>query len=159
MSLAISESFEVVRLTPANAAQLLELNALFADVFEDPDTYLGAPAGLDYLQALLAKEHVVALVGVAGGAVIGGLVGYELDKFERVRREIYIYDLAVTQSWRRHGVATALIREVQAIASARGAWAVYVQADYEDEPAVALYSKLGVREDVIHFDLPVARAS
>jgi aminoglycoside 3-N-acetyltransferase I len=29
-----------------------------------------------------------------------------------------------------------------------------VQADYGDDPAVALYTKLGVREDVMHFDLP-----
>jgi hypothetical protein len=28
-----------------------------------------------------------------------------------------------------------------------------VQADYGDDPAVALYTKLGVREDVMHFDI------
>ncbi|ALO45787.1 Gentamicin 3'-N-acetyltransferase [Pseudohongiella spirulinae] len=38
----------------------------------------------------------------------------------------------------------------------RGAWVVYVQADYGDEPAVALYTKLGTREDVMHFDIAVA---
>jgi aminoglycoside 3-N-acetyltransferase I len=37
-----------------------------------------------------------------------------------------------------------------------GAWVVYVQADYGDEPAIALYTKLGVREDVMHFDIDVA---
>jgi aminoglycoside 3-N-acetyltransferase I len=52
-------------------------------------------------------------------------------------------------------VATALIRKVQEIARARGAWVVFVQADYEDDPAVALYSKLGLREEVLHFDLPL----
>jgi aminoglycoside 3-N-acetyltransferase I len=30
-----------------------------------------------------------------------------------------------------------------------------VQADYGDEPTIALYTKLGVREDVMHFDLPL----
>ena len=28
-----------------------------------------------------------------------------------------------------------------------------VQADYGDDPAIALYTKLGVREDVMHFDI------
>ena len=28
------------------------------------------------------------------------------------------------------------------------------QADYGDDPAVALCTKLGAREDVMHFDLP-----
>jgi aminoglycoside 3-N-acetyltransferase I len=28
-----------------------------------------------------------------------------------------------------------------------------VQADYDDEPAVALHTKLGVRKEVLHFDI------
>ena len=32
---------------------------------------------------------------------------------------------------------------------------VYVQADYGDEPAIALYDKLGTREEVLHFDIDV----
>jgi aminoglycoside 3-N-acetyltransferase I len=32
---------------------------------------------------------------------------------------------------------------------------MYVQADIVDDPAVALYTKLGVREDVLHFDIAV----
>jgi aminoglycoside 3-N-acetyltransferase I len=32
---------------------------------------------------------------------------------------------------------------------------VFVQADRGDDPAIALYTKLGTREDVLHFDIPV----
>ncbi|HYJ09847.1 MAG TPA: AAC(3)-I family aminoglycoside 3-N-acetyltransferase, partial [Polyangiaceae bacterium] len=39
------------------------------------------------------------------------------------------------------------------IAKQRAAFVVYVQADYGDEPAIALYTKLGSREDVMHFDI------
>jgi aminoglycoside 3-N-acetyltransferase I len=52
-------------------------------------------------------------------------------------------------------VATALIERLKPIATERGAWVIYVQADYGDEPAIALYTKLGEREDVMHFDIPV----
>ena len=90
---------------------------------------------------------------VEDGAVVGGLVAYLMDKFERSRREGYIYDLAVAEPFRRRGIATALIRHVQQIARDSGAWVVFVQADYADPPAVALYDKLGVREAVLHFDL------
>jgi aminoglycoside 3-N-acetyltransferase I len=31
-----------------------------------------------------------------------------------------------------------------------------VQADIGDVPAIALYTKLGTREDVLHFDIAVA---
>jgi aminoglycoside 3-N-acetyltransferase I len=55
-------------------------------------------------------------------------------------------------------VSTALIEKLKAIAVTRGAYVIFVQADtdVEDEPAIALYTKLGTREDVLHFDIPVA---
>ena len=96
------------------------------------------------------------LAAMQDGGVIGGLAAYELKKFEQERSEIYIYDLAVDAAHRRRGVATALIRELQHIAAARGAWVIFVQADYGDDPAIALYTKLGAREEVLHFDIPVA---
>ena len=82
-------------------------------------------------------------------------VAYELEKFEQARRELYIYDLAVAVAHRRRGIATALIQRLQEIASDRDAWVIFIQADYGDEPAIALYSKLGTREDVLHFDIDV----
>lgn len=142
-------------LGPAEVPLLRELNALFGDAFGDRETYGGEPPTDAYLEGLLAKEHVVALVALAGGGVVGGLVAYELDKFERMRRELYIYDLAVAARHRRRGVATALIGRLREIAARRGAWVVFVQADHGDGPAVALYEKLGTREEVLHFDIAV----
>jgi aminoglycoside 3-N-acetyltransferase I len=93
---------------------------------------------------------------VQGEQVIGGLAAYELRKFEQERSEIYIYDLAVSTAHRRQGVATALIQELKNIAAGRGAYVIFVQADTgpEDEAAIALYSKLGIKENVLHFDIP-----
>jgi aminoglycoside 3-N-acetyltransferase I len=39
------------------------------------------------------------------GAVVGALAAYVLPKFERERAEVYIYDLAVAEAFRRMGVA------------------------------------------------------
>ena len=39
------------------------------------------------------------------------------------------------------------------MAKARGAYVIFVQADLGDDPAIALYDGLGVREDVLHFDI------
>jgi len=98
---------------------------------------------------------VITLVALAGQKLVGGLVAYELDKFERARRELYIYDLAVAESHRKRGIATALIERLREIAAQRGVWVIYVQADYGDDAAIALYSKLGTREEVLHFDIKV----
>jgi aminoglycoside 3-N-acetyltransferase I len=143
------------QLTPADVPLLRALNALFGQSFGDTETYGAEPPSDAYLEALLSKAHVIALVALIGEDVAGGLVAYELDKFERARREVYIYDLAVGEPHRRRGIATALINQLREIAARRGAWVVYVQADYADSPAIALYEKLGTREEVLHFDIEV----
>jgi aminoglycoside 3-N-acetyltransferase I len=35
----------------------------------------------------------------------------------------------------------------------RGICVIFVQADLVDAPAIALYTKLGVLKDVLHFDI------
>ena len=81
-----------------------------------------------------------------------------LRKFEQERSEIYIYDLAVAAANRRQGVATALIEALRQEAGRCGDYVIFVQADPEDVPANALYTKLGAREDVLHFDIAPRRA-
>ena len=151
-------SVTIRRLTPSDVPLLRKLNGLFGAVFAEPETYGAEPPSDAYLEGLLAKEHIIAIVALAGEEVLGGLVAYELDKFERARREIYIYDLAVAQAYRRRGIATALIEHLREIAANRSAWVVYVQADHGDDPAIALYEKLGRRQEVLHFDIEVEPA-
>jgi aminoglycoside 3-N-acetyltransferase I len=147
-------TFEMRRLEADDGDRMRQLNALFATEFGDDGSYSSAPPDDTYLRRVLSSEHLIVLIAIAGGEVMGGLVAYLLDKLEQERSEIYIYDLAVASSWRRRGVATALFGELQAIAARVGAWVIYVQADYGDDAAIALYEKLGTREDVMHFDIP-----
>ncbi len=145
-----------IRQLDAGDLSLFEsLMSMFGEVFEEPETYTGKRPSADYVERLLRNENFVALAAVEGDAVIGGLAAYELPKFEQERSEMYIYDLAIVESHRRKGVATALIDRVRAIGKERGAWVVFVQADQGDTPPIELYSKLGVREDVHHFDIPI----
>lgn len=129
---------------------------VFGKAFNETDTYQSAVPNDNYLQALLSRTHFIVLVAMDEEEVVGGLAAYELDKFEQDRREIYIYDLAVSEDHRRKGVATRLINELRQLAKHRKAYVIYVQADLEDEPAVRLYESLGRKEDVHHFDIPVA---
>ncbi|ESR24774.1 AAC(3)-I family aminoglycoside N-acetyltransferase [Lutibaculum baratangense] len=150
------DDISIRRLALEDVPHLRELNALFATVFDDRATYSGRPPDDPYLRRLLAMDHVVVLVAVTEGRLVGGLVAYALDKFEQARREYYVYDLAVDAGFRRRGCATALLNELRRIAADAGGWVVFVQADHGDEPAIALYESLGTREEVLHFDLPVS---
>ena len=143
------------RLGPDDIPLMRGLNHLFGEAFAEPETYGAEPPGDAYLAELLGRPQVIALAALSGEALLGGLVAYVLDKFERARREMYIYDLAVAAAHRRRGVATALIAHLRAIAAETGTWVVYVQADHGDDPAIALYARYGIREEVIHFDIGV----
>ena len=145
----------ICRLSPDDLALMDGLLDLFGEAFGDPHTYGSARPSADYRRRLLGDPGFVALAMVHDREVVGGLVAYELRKFEQERSEFYIYDLAVAEPHRRKGIATALIGHLTQIAAARGGYVVFVQADRDDAPAIALYSKLGTREDVLHFDIAV----
>jgi aminoglycoside 3-N-acetyltransferase I len=142
-------------LSGSDLTLLKDLLKVFGEAFNEVDTYQGAVPSDDYLRTLLAKPHFIVLVAMSDDEVVGGLAAYELEKFERDRREIYIYDLAVSEEHRRQGIATGLISELKRVAQKRDAYVIYVQADPGDDPAIRLYESLGTKEDVHHFDIPV----
>lgn len=148
-----SADFAIKRLSRDDAPLMDALLTMFGEAFEDTETYGGARPSRDYLERLLGRDHFIALAAVSDGVVVGGLAAYELEKFEQERSEIYIYDLAVAVAHRRKGIATALIEALKPIAAACGAWVIFVQADHGDDPPIALYTKLGKRENVLHFDI------
>ena len=150
------------QLGPDDLALFRDLQHVFGQAFDDLATYTAAPPRDAYVSALLAKPHFIALVAVQareqnkeGAHVVAGLAAYVLEKFERERSEVYIYDLAVAEAHRRRGLATRLIEELKRVAKHKGAYVIFVQADPPDAPALKLYESLGVREDVHHFDIDV----
>lgn len=149
----MTQAINLRRLTSDDVPQMRNMLSMFGQAFEDIPTYTEDQLSTPYLADLLSSNTFVALAAFEGDRVIGGLAAYVLPKFEQPRREIYVYDLAVAQSHRRLGVATALIRALQRLARELGAYVIFIQADYGDGPAVALYTKLGTREEVLHFDI------
>ena len=153
--MSFSTRFSIHRLTPDDETLMEALLATFGEAFDEVEAYGGNRPSAGYLQQLLGSDYFIALVALKNGEVVGGIAAYELKKFEQERSEIYIYDLAVAAAHRREGIATALIQKLKKLAAARAAYVIFVQADIGDEPAIALYSKLGIREDVLHFDIAV----
>lgn len=149
-------AFEIKALSSADIDTMRQMLAMFGEAFGERATYTAAQPSDAYLKDLLSGGTFVAVAATAEAKVVGGLAAYFLRKFEQARTEIYIYDLAVDEAFRRRGIATAMIEELKKVAAAQGAWVIYVQADHGDDAAIALYTKLGVREDVLHFDIQPA---
>ena len=140
-------------LTGDDVAAMRAMLGMFGAAFDEQGTYTAKQPDDSYLKHLLASDTFVAIAAFAGPNVIGGIAGYALPKFEQPRTELYIYDLAVNEAHRRRGVATSMIEELKMVATARGMYVIFVQADTADDAAIALYTKLGVREEVLHFDI------
>ncbi len=150
-------SLDIRHLTPDDVPLMKAMLTVFGNAFNDADTYTANHPSEGYFRKLLADNSFIALAAMKSDVVVGGITAYELQKFEQECSEIYIYDLAVESDHRREGIATALIKKMKAIAARRGAYVLIIQADtnVEDEPAIALYTKLGKRAEVLHFDIPV----
>lgn len=148
-------SLDIYPLTASDVPLMESLLTAFGEAFDEIKTYTENPPSQDYLRQLLGSDTFIAIAAIQNGEVVGGLTAYELKKYEQARSEIYLYDLAVVTAHRRKGIAIALIEKLKELATQRGAYVIFVQADtgIEDEPAIALYTKLGKREEVLHFDI------
>ena len=146
-------SVDIRRLTADDAGIMRQLITMMGDVFDEPGHYHQAQPDDVYLRTLLARDSFIAIAALAGDDVIGGITAYVLPKYEQPRCEVFIYDLAVVETHRRQGVATALINEVRRIADEVGAWVVIIEADHGEPAPDALYSKLGTREEILHFNM------
>ncbi|MBA2547685.1 MAG: AAC(3)-I family aminoglycoside N-acetyltransferase [Burkholderiaceae bacterium] len=149
----MSVAIEFRALGPVDVTLMRSVLKMFGEAFNEVHTYSAEQPSTSYLQNLLSGDTFIAVAAMEGKQTVGGVAAYVLPKFEQERSEIYIYDLAVAGTHRRRGIATAMIMELKAIGAARGADVIFVQADYGDDPAIALYTKLGKREDVMHFDI------
>jgi aminoglycoside 3-N-acetyltransferase I len=150
--------FRIQTLAAEDVGAMRDMLAVFGEAFDERSTYIQTQPDDSYLKHLLASAAFIAIAALFEAKVVGGLAAYVLPKFEQARTEIYIYDLAVDASCRRQGIATAMIEELKKLAQARGAYVIYAQADHDDEAAISLYTKLGVREDVFHFDIAPGKA-
>jgi aminoglycoside 3-N-acetyltransferase I len=146
----------IVRLAAPDFALMKRMLRMFGEAFAEVDTYCDNQPDRDYLSGLLGSDFFVALAATKDDEVVGGLAAYVLPKFEQKRSEMYVYDLAVAKEYRRKGIATALIQELRKLAVERDVHTIFIQADVGDNPAIELYTKFGIRENVLNFDISPA---
>lgn len=139
--------YSIHRLNAEDIDTIVELNHLFGDVFEDNDNYVEDIPSNTYLASFLSSDNHVVLVSKNDEKVVGGLVAYVLTKFEKERKELYIYDLAVSRDFQRKGIGRALIEELKVVARNMDAYVIFVQAD-EGDDAVKFYESLQPDENI-----------
>jgi len=95
----------------------------------------------EFLAHFVMDEDFISLVAEVGGVVIGMAVAeVEQRPFKKVG---HIWTVEVLPPYRRMGVATRLMEELEARLRARGARECYLEVRTDNEPALRLYEKLG----------------
>lgn len=141
-------SITVREATVADAAALLaHLKALAAEPgINIPLALDEITTTLDQEKALLLDMHesprAIMLVAEAGGAIVGEL-SLKAISSRRAVQHVATLGMSVKQDWRRKGVGRALMTDALAWAPTAGIKRVELYVYCRNEPAIALYQKLG----------------
>ena len=83
-----------------------------------------------------ADHHL--LVAYEGDHAAGFISGVEVTHPDK-GTEMFIYELAVDEGYRRRGIASALIESLKSLALERGCYGMWVLTDEDNEAALATY--------------------
>jgi ribosomal protein S18 acetylase RimI-like enzyme len=126
----------VRRLLPGEELAVLHAAHLF-----DESPEVGAVR--DYL----ADDRNILLFAFEGSVAVGFLRGTELQQLANRRRQMFLYEVSVEESFRRRGVATALIQALLQDCRERGFEEVFVFTDPANQAAVGLYRSTGAQTE------------
>ncbi|GGN54517.1 N-acetyltransferase [Streptomyces albiflavescens] len=80
------------------------------------------------------------------GSPVGFISGVETVHPDK-GTEMFLYELAVAEPFRRRGTGRALIRELAALARERGCYGMWVGVDTGNDVALATYRSAGGKDD------------
>ena len=137
-------------MTDSNEVQVRRLGArdrelarvtfdLMAEVFGEERDRLSDK----YLDELLGRSSVLVFAATEGGRAVGGLTAHLLPMTAYEGAEVFIYDVAVADEYRRRGVGRRLLGAISSEAKRLGASNLFVLADVVDTGALGFYRSLG----------------
>lgn len=101
------------------------------------------PPDATAVRAYLADERSIFLLAYEGSEAIGFLRGTELLQLRSPRKQMFLYEVSVKESFRRRGVGTALVRSLLKDCRDLGFEEVFVLTDPANEAAVSLFRSTG----------------
>jgi ribosomal protein S18 acetylase RimI-like enzyme len=78
-------------------------------------------------------------VAYEGDGPVGFVSGVEMTHPDK-GTEMFLYELAVDEAWRRRGIGTALVTALRDLAAERGCYGMWVLTDEDNDAAIATYA-------------------
>jgi ribosomal protein S18 acetylase RimI-like enzyme len=100
------------------------------------------PARPDATARFLAEDCHHLLIAYEDGRAVGFVSGVEVTHPDK-GTEMFLYELAVDEPFRRRGIGRALVEELAALARAAGCYGMWVLTDHDNEAALATYEGTG----------------
>jgi ribosomal protein S18 acetylase RimI-like enzyme len=91
---------------------------------------------------LAEPTHHLLIAYDAEGRPVGYVSGVETTHPDK-GTELFLYELAVDEPIRRHGIGRALVRAFERLARERGCYGMWVLADADNDAARATYTSAG----------------
>lgn len=94
-----------------------------------------------------------------GESPCGFVSAHRLQRFDRRRAEVLLYEIGVDDPYQRRGIGAALVAAVTSWAAEVGADEVWVLAEGDDDRAQAFYRAIGGQPDeqgALMFTFPIA---
>ena len=121
----------IVSVRPGDDQLVLEAAALF-----------DSPPDRGWTSRFLAEPGHHLLIAYVGEAVAGFVTGVETTHPDK-GTEMFLYELAVDERFRRQGVGKSLVTALAGIAAEAGCYGMWVGTDHDNTAAVATYRSAG----------------
>src|SRR5271154_4692638 len=100
------------------------------------------PARPDATARFLAEAGHHLLIAFEDGHAVGFVSGVEVTHPDK-GTEMFLYELAVDEPFRRRGIARALLQRLAEVAREAGCYGMWVVTDHDNEAARATYEGSG----------------
>lgn len=104
------------------------------------------PALADATQRFLAAPDHHLVLAYEEGRAVGFVSGVEVTHPDK-GTEMFLYELAVDEPWRRRGIGRTLVEALAEIARAAGCYGMWVVTDRANEAARATYEGTGAASE------------
>jgi ribosomal protein S18 acetylase RimI-like enzyme len=94
-------------------------------------------------QTLLADRRTLMLVAFDAEQPVGFVLAHELPRRHGDRSSLFGYEVEVAETYRRRGIAAALLERLAELARQRGIRVGFVLTEPDNEPANELYRTAG----------------
>ena len=108
-----------------------------------------SPPELAVAERFLVTPGHHLLMAFDGDLAVGFVSGVETTHPDK-GTEMFLYELAVDEAFRRRGIGRALVDELLAIARAHDCYDLWVLTDHDNEAALATYRVTGTTDESSH---------